>query len=78
MDRVDQYRGYVGARGANIDAIIKSDENLSLIKSEAKANVTEIDAFEAVSDLVLSQNALSVAQQSYNLVHSSTLFDYIS
>lgn len=78
MDRVDQYRGYVGARGANIDAIIKSDENLSLIKSEAKANVTEIDAFEAVSDLVLSKNALSVAQQSYNLVHSSTLFDYIS
>ena len=78
MDRVDQYRGYVGARGANIDAIIKSDENLSLIKSEAKANVTEIDAFEAVSDLVLSQNALSVAQQSYNLVHSSTLFDYIA
>lgn len=78
MDRVDQYRGYVGARGANIDAIIKSDENLSLIKSEAKANVTEIDAFEAISDLVLSQNALSVAQQSYNLVHSSTLFDYIS
>lgn len=78
MDLVDQYRGYVGARGANIDSIIKSNENLSLIKSEAKANVTEIDAFQAVSDLVLSQNALSVAQQSYNLVHASTLFDYIS
>lgn len=78
MDLVDQYRGYVGARGANIDNIIKSNENLSLIKSEAKANVTEIDAFQAVSDLVLANNALSVAQQSYNLVHSSTLFDYIS
>ncbi|MBU3843883.1 MAG: flagellar hook-associated protein FlgL [Candidatus Anaerobiospirillum pullicola] len=76
--QVDQYRGYVGARGANIDAIIKSNENLSLIKSEAKANVTEIDVFQAVSDLVLSNNALQVAQQSYNIVHSSTLFDYIS
>lgn len=78
MKRVDQYRGYVGARGANIDSILESDKNLGLIKSEAKAKVTEIDAFQAVSDLVLSQNALSVAQQTYNLVHSSTLFDYIS
>lgn len=76
--QVDQYRGYVGARGANIEAIIDSNENLSLIKSEAKANVTEIDAFQAVSDLVLANNALQVAQQSYNIVHSSTLFDYIS
>lgn len=76
--QVDQYRGYVGARGANIEAIIDSNENLSLIKSEAKANVTEIDTFQAVSDLVLANNALQVAQQSYNIVHSSTLFDYIS
>lgn len=75
--QVDSYRGLVGARGANIDAIIKSDETLSDIKSEAKANVTEIDAFTAVSDLLLNNNALQVAQQSYNIVHSSTLFNYI-
>ena len=77
MDRVDQYRGYVGARGANIDAIIQSDESLTDIKKEAKANVSEMDAFEAVSNLLVAQNALQVAQQSYNLVHSTTLFDYM-
>lgn len=75
--QVDTYRGYVGARGANIDAIIESNESLSLIKSEAKANVSEIDAFQAVSDLVLANNALQVAQQSYNIVHSTTLFDFM-
>ena len=75
--QVDSYRGMVGARGANIDAIITSDETLSDIKSEAKANVSEIDAFEAVSNLLIAENALKVAQQSYNLVHSTTLFDYM-
>lgn len=75
--QVDSYRGMVGARGANIDAIITSDETLSDIKTEAKANVSEIDAFEAVSNLLIAQNALQVAQQSYNLVHSTTLFDYM-
>ena len=34
-------------------------------------------AFEAVSNLLIAQNALQVAQQSYNLVHSTTLFDYM-
>lgn len=75
--QVDSYRGMVGARGANIDAIITSDETLSDIKTEAKANVSEIDTFEAVSNLLIAQNALQVAQQSYNLVHSTTLFDYM-
>ena len=75
--QVDSYRGMVGARGANIDAIITSDETLSDIKTEAKANVSEIDAMEAVSNLLIAQNALQVAQQSYNLVHSTTLFDYM-
>ena len=75
--QVDTYRGMVGARGANIDAIIQSDESLTDIKKEAKANVSEMDAFEAVSNLLVAQNALQVAQQSYNLVHSTTLFDYM-
>ena len=75
--QVDSYRGMVGARGANIDAIIQSDESLTDIKKEAKANVSEMDAFEAVSNLLVAQNALQVAQQSYNLVHSTTLFDYM-
>lgn len=75
--QVDTYRGLVGARGANIDDIIKSNESLHDIKKEANANVSEIDAFEAVSNLLVTQNALQVAQQSYNIVHSTSLFDFM-
>ncbi len=75
--QVDTYRGLVGARGANIEDIIKSNESLHDIKKEANANVSEIDAFEAVSNLLVTQNALQVAQQSYNIVHSTSLFDFM-
>lgn len=75
--QVDSYRGLVGSRQANIDDIIYSDQTLSDIKSEAKANISEVDTFTAVSDLIQSQAALQVAQQTYQIVHSSNLFDYI-
>lgn len=75
--QVDTYRGMVGARGANIDAIIKSNESVHDIKKEADANVVEVDAFTAVSDLLQAQSALEVARQSYQVVHSATLFDFM-
>ncbi len=77
MDNYDMYRGQIGARAANIDTIIASDESLGLIKQTAQANVTEIDAYEAVSNLMQEQLALQVAQQTYSVVHKSNLFDYI-
>ena len=77
MDNYDMYRGQIGARAANIDTIIASDESLGLIKQTAQANVTEIDAYEAVSNLMQEQLALQVAQQTYSVVHQSNLFDYI-
>lgn len=77
MDNYDMYRGQIGARAANIDTIIASDESLGLIKQTAQANVTEIDAYEAVSNLMQELLALQVAQQTYSVVHQSNLFDYI-
>lgn len=76
-DNVDMYRGQVGSRAANIDNIITANESLSFVKNTAKAGVTEIDAFEAVSDMLQVQNALSVSQQSFATMHKSSLFDYI-
>ena len=61
----------------NIELAKKQVDTYRGIKKEAKANVSEMDAFEAVSNLLVAQNALQVAQQSYNLVHSTTLFDYM-
>lgn len=77
MTNYDKYRGEIGARLTQIDSIIDSDEALGLIKETAMANVTEIDTYEAVSNLLKEQMVLQSAQQSYAIVHSSTLFDYI-
>lgn len=74
---VDSYRGQIGSRAANVDTIINSNESLSIIKQTAEANVTEIDAFEAVSNLIKEQNGLQVAQQTYSILNQSKLFDYI-
>ena len=76
-DNVDMYRGQVGARAANIDNIITSNESLSVVKQTARAGVTEIDAYEAVSELLMVQNALQVSQSSFAKIHQSNLFDYI-
>lgn len=77
MDNYDMYRGQIGARASNIDTIIASNESLGLIKSTAQANVTEVDAYEAVSNLMQEQLALQVAQQTYSIVQSTRLFDYL-
>ena len=76
-DNYDMYRGQIGARSSNIDTIIDSDNALSIIKTTAKANISEMDTFEAASDLIKEQMALQTAQQSYSMVHSTTLFDFI-
>ncbi len=77
MTNYDKYRGEIGARLTQIDSIIDSNDALGLIKETALANVTEIDTYEAVSNLLKEQLALQSAQQSYAIVHSSSLFDYI-
>lgn len=73
----DMYRGQVGARAQNVDSIITSNQSLSVIKQEAKANATEIDAFEAVSNMMQIQYGLQAAQQTFSMVHGTSLFDYI-
>ena len=76
-DSYDMYRGQIGARQANIDNIIDSDNALSIIKQTAKANISEIDTYEAASNLLKEQMALHTAQQSYSVVHGTSLFDFI-
>ena len=58
-------------------AVLDSNESLSDIKTESKAKVSEVDAFEAASDLVQSQNQLAVSRQIYSMLSKQSLFDYI-
>lgn len=77
MTQYDSYRGKVGARQNTITTILSANESLSDIKTASKASVSEVDAFEAASDLVQTQNQLSVSRQIYSMLAKQSLFDYI-
>ena len=42
-----------------------------------KANVSEIDLYEAISNVSQQENTLTMAQQAFAKVNKSTLFDYL-
>ena len=77
LDRVDITQGAIGGRQNNLEQIMVSNSSLETIASEAKANVSEIDLYEAISNVALEVNALSAAQQAFAKVNTSTLFDYL-
>ena len=77
LDRVDITQGAIGGRQNNLEQIMVSNSSLETIASEAKANVSEIDLYEAISNVALEENALSAAQQAFAKVNTSTLFDYL-
>jgi len=77
MDQYDLYRGRVGARQVNIDNVLAIDQSLSAIKTESKTNLTEVDLFDATSELALGEQTLQVARSVYSKVHGTSLFDYI-
>ena len=76
-ENVNLTLGHVGARLSNIDSVISSNNALSDIKTEVRANECEVDVYEVVSELLQEQNALNVARQTFSSIHGSTLFDYI-
>ena len=51
--------------------------SLSTIKTESKASVSEVDAFEAASNLIQAQNQLTVSRQIYSNLAKQSLFDFI-
>jgi flagellar hook-associated protein 3 FlgL len=77
MDQYDKYRGRVGSRESEVENVINSDNSLETIKTTAEANITEVDAFEAASDIVKDQQALTTARSVYSKINGSSLFDYI-
>lgn len=77
LDRVGITQGAVGGRQNNLEQIVNSNSSLETITAEARANVSEIDLYEAISNVSLQENALTMAQQAFAKVNTSTLFDYL-
>jgi len=69
--------GRIGGRLNNLDTIMTSNDELKTLSKTAKANVSEIDLYEAATNVTQETNALSMAQQAYSMISKTTLFDYI-
>lgn len=77
LDKVNTTSGAVGGRQSNLEQILSSNSTLSDIAKSARANVSEIDIYEAASNTAKENTALTVAQKAYAQINQSTLFDYI-
>ncbi|SFS46855.1 flagellar hook-associated protein 3 FlgL [Succinivibrio dextrinosolvens] len=77
LSHYDSYRGQIGARQNAIENVLNANESLSAIKVESKANVSEVDAFDAASELIRAQNQLTVSRQIYSMLNKQSLFDFI-
>ena len=75
--RVNSTLGNIGGRMNNLDSVLASNDSLSAIKKEAKANISELDMYDAITNVTKEDTALTMAQQAYSLVNKSTLFDYM-
>lgn len=74
---VNNKLGEIGGRMNNIDQVTASNTTLTSIATTDRANISEIDIYEAYTNVSKEQTALSAAQEAYTKVHKSSLFDYI-
>ena len=77
QESVNTTLGRVGGRLNNLDSVLASNETLASLSKATKADVSEIDLYEAATNVTQENNALSRAQQAYSMVSQTTLFDYL-
>ena len=67
----------IGARQNTLDNIINANCEISDVKKEAKATISEVDLYEVTTDLTKTQTYLQMAMTSFNYVTGTSIFDYI-
>ena len=74
---VDGVMTKIGARQNTLDNIINANTDISAVKQEAKATISEVDLYEASTNVTKTQTYLQMAMTSFKYVTGTTLFDYI-
>lgn len=77
QESVNTTLGRIGGRLNNLDSVLASNETLASLSKVTRADVSEIDLYEAATNVTQENNALSRAQQSYSMISKTTLFDYL-
>ena len=76
-DSVNSTLGSIGGRSNNLDAVLASNDELKILNKTARADISEIDLYEAATNATKENNALSMAQQAYSMISKTTLFNYM-
>lgn len=74
---IDHGLGELGGRMNSLEQVINSNEGLSILNTEARAKVADMDLYEVISTLAKEDAALSASQLSFSKISRLTLFDYI-
>ena len=77
QDSVNSVLGKIGGRLNNLDAVTSSNDELTTLSKTTRANVSEIDLYEATTNATKENTALSMAQQAYSMISKTTLFNYL-
>jgi flagellar hook-associated protein 3 len=77
QDSVNSVLGKIGGRLNNLDAVMSSNDELTTLSKTTRANVSEIDLYEATTNATKENTALSMAQQAYSMISKTTLFNYL-
>lgn len=67
----------VGGRQNVLQSTMDSNEQISDVKKENRANIAEVDVYEASSNLLQVQSNLQMAMKSFTMITQTSLFDYI-
>ncbi|HNR22898.1 MAG TPA: flagellar hook-associated protein FlgL [Steroidobacteraceae bacterium] len=77
LDHLLDVRAQVGARLNVIDNVNAARDGLELELQSAVSTLRDVDPVEAISRLVMQQNALTAAQKSFAQFSQLSLFDYL-
>lgn len=77
QDSINVNLGQVGGRLTSLDNILASNDSVSTLSQTTMANVSQIDVYEAISNVTKEDTALSMAQKAYSMINKSNLFSYM-
>ena len=77
MSRILETRSEIGARMNVMDSVRSLHEQVTVLSTEAKSEIQDVDFAKAISDLSYQSLVLEASQQSYARVQRLSLFDAI-
>lgn len=76
-NNVDSSLANLGGRLNVLDSVFGTNEDLLIANQQYKADISEVDLAEALTEIKRQEFALQAASQTFSKVNATTLFDFI-